>query len=1058
MNLQTRLLLPVVALVATPLLLLGWISHTKLHDLSSERTLQEMATVVDQLGQNVEARLQTAEANISFFSNSDLLKRYLLTTDEDNRHDELLPQLLGLFHSYQRTYPEYYEIRVLSPDGHEEARATSRPIINVSESEAHMEYFQRLQDSDGSVFTTIFQNPDNQDLSFLLIKPLLYTDVSLDPIPRKPTLRGYLAITLSTDFLRGIIDQGRVGETGWVYLSDDRGAILFHPDHRHKGRQQPPGLLSGIMSSIETGEVFKYHDEQANLYLGRQLHPQLYLVAALPVGDLLAASRSMSVMVSLLTFVAITLTIGLLLLALRRLLVRPILQLNRAATAIGQGDLQAEVRIHRNDELGQLAQSFNEMSGRLRDSHLELQERHRRLLAANEAAQAANRAKSRFLATMSHEIRTPMNGVLGMLELLGHTSLTEKQQRFIVTARRSGRSLLRIIDDILDFTKIEAGRLELNEVSFRLDELIEDLGDQFGPRAHSAGIELIHWIEPDVPLRLRGDVDRLHQIITNLLGNAIRFTEQGHVSLWVSLTRQNGSNPEAHPPGPPEQDDHTLLLFEVRDTGIGISADAQQKIFRAFSQADGSTTRKYGGTGLGLAITRQLVQLMGGQLGVESHAGKGSTFWFTVGLRQDLEESPPDATQHDLRGMRCLIVDGDPVSADALLRCVQANGMFAEAASTGADALRILRSSVERGIPFEVLIFTITLDDMTGEELRAKIEGDSRLPRIATLPVIPVSEESGDISPSDGDHPVFITKPVSPNKLNRGLKDLLSQSSTMQAEVPAATPRGSREPDLQDIRILVAEDNEVNQEVIQYMLEEWGCSVRIVEDGLKALQAIEEEEFDLVIMDCQMPQLDGYETTRRIRLNESKSSSNRYLPVIAVTANVMEEGIEACTNAGMDDYLSKPFNEGDLKRLLRKWISKKKEEVDSIPGHDPHGSGKDEILDEEVLEKLKLFQRKGKPNLMIRTIEAYLAHTQKRVAAMRDALQEGDAKTLSRLAHSLKSASANVGAIQLALICERLEEIGMAGRLQEALPLMKDVELLHVKICRALQSKYDEAA
>jgi signal transduction histidine kinase/DNA-binding response OmpR family regulator len=1015
-------------------------------------------TVVDQLGQNVEARLQTAEANISFFSNSDLLKRYLRTTDDAIRYDQLHSQLLRLFHSYQRTYPEYYEIRVLSPDGHEVARATSRPIINVSETESHMEYFQRLQDFDGSVFTTIFQNPDNQDLSFLLIRPLFYTDVSVDPIPRELTLKGYLAITLSIDFLRGIVEQGRVGATGWVYLSDDSGTILFHPDHRYKGRQQPSDLLSRIESSIETGETFKYHSEEVNLYLGRQLHPQLYLVAALPVRDLLAASRSMTVMVSLLTLLAIILTIGLLILALRKLLVRPILQLNRAATAIGQGDLQAEVRIHRDDELGQLAQSFNEMSGRLRDSHFELQERHRRLLAANEGAQAANRAKSRFLATMSHEIRTPMNGVLGMLELLGHTSLTEKQQRFIVTARRSGRSLLRIIDDILDFTKIEAGRLELNEVPFRLDELIEDLGDQFGPRAHSSGIELIHWIEPDVPLHLRGDADRLHQIITNLLGNAIRFTEQGHVSLWVSLSSQNGSHTQPISSAQGGQDDRTLLLFEVRDTGIGISADAQQRIFRAFSQADGSTTRKYGGTGLGLAITRQLVQLMGGQLGVESHAGKGSTFWFTIALRRDLEESPPDTTHHDLRGMRCLIADGDPISADALLRCVQANDMFAEVASTGAEALRILRSSMKRGIPFEVLIFTPRLDDMTGEELSAKIDGDSHLPEIPTLSVLPVAEEFGDIDPSDGDHPVFIPKPVSSNKLNRGLKDLLSRGSTREHEVAAAGPGGGGEHDFQNVRVLVAEDNEVNQEVIQYMLEEWGCSVRIVENGLKALQAIEEEEFDLVIMDCQMPQLDGYETTRRIRSRESKGSSNQRLPIIAVTANVMEEGIEACLSAGMDDYLSKPFNENDLKKLLRKWLFKRQGEVHSVPDDDPGVSGKEEVLDEAVLEKLKLFQRKGKPNLMIRTIEAYLTHTQKRVAAMGDALRKQDAETLHRLAHSLKSASANVGANQLASICEKLEEIGSTDRLEKALPLMEEVELLHAEVCRALQSKYDEAA
>ncbi len=718
-----------------------------------------------------------------------------------------------------------------------------------------------------------------------------------------------------------------------------------------------------------------------------------------------------------------------------RSIVNPVNALVTSAEKLAAGDFDHKLpESHSQDEISQLTRSFDAMRTAVKINEQELVQK-------TAAAEHAAKLKGEFLANMSHEVRTPINGVLGMTDLLLNTPLEKKQIRYAETISRSGKALLAVINDILDFSKIEAGKLELTESVFDLRLMVEDIAEMLVDAAHRKGVELIVDIPPGSHVAFNGDANRLRQVLINLMGNAIKFTNEGEITVRLSI----------------EDTEHNRVLakFEVNDTGIGVPEEQRSSIFESFVQADGTTTRNFGGTGLGLTISSKLAELMGGNIGMHGRASGGSTFWFTAVLEKvsiDVQE----AWQSDnaLAGKRVLIVDDNDTNREILSEQVSFWGANSVCVSSGAKALVELENAHEANTLFDIAILDMQMPHMNGLDLATCINKHELA--IDTRLVLLSSSSEHDLTEfeSMGITTVAI-KPVRQIELYNSLTAVITdrdiqckQEKNIAQKIDKNIFKGN---------VLVVEDNPVNQDMMLEVLRQFGINATLANNGEDALKTLEKYSFDVVLMDCQMPVMDGFAATEAIRAKEQKSGKGKRLPIVALTANAMEGDRQRCVESGMDEYMSKPVSNQDLKTMLSKWLElvdttdiqavSNEPDSDSLP-----------VIDAAIFSEVSDMCAQASAGFFGSLLDKYKVSSASDIKLLTDAIASRDGNSVGSIAHRLKSSSVSWGGKAMGNACQLLENAGKSEHLDTAADLLNNVCREHSRLLDALQHEEKKAA
>lgn len=749
------------------------------------------------------------------------------------------------------------------------------------------------------------------------------------------------------------------------------------------------------------------------------------------VDKLIAESRNAVLLVGLISISVIGLTIFFGYLLLKRLVGGIGFMVTAMNTMRHTGELEQPLDESGQDEISQMAVAFNML---IKDR----EQFEQQLIKAKELAEAGALSKSEFLSTMSHEIRTPMNGVLGMTELLEATELNKEQREYVLTILKSGELLLTILNDILDFSKLEAGKVELETISFNLEHMLYDVLQLLMVRTNNKELELILDYPPDYPRQFLGDPARLRQILFNLVGNSIKFTERGHVRVGI---RCDLTEPDV-----------AGIILEVEDTGVGITREQQENLFQSFTQADSSTTRKYGGTGLGLSISKQLVELMGGEIDIESEPGKGSTF--NVQLKLPLSEVPALIHKEDLSGIRVLLVDDNEVNRKLFGKLLDYFGTKPEVLEEPKLAVNMLLEAVAAGNPFRIAILDYNMPGLDGLTLGRAIRSESSLDDLS-LVMLTSSGERGDAKDfNSAGFTAYLTKPIRTDILRAALESVLGQATAdtkfiTRHIVTEDTNQVQHTEQQFKGHVLLVEDNLVNQKVATAMLTKLGFSIDLAEDGLQGLNRWRQGQYDLILMDCRMPNMDGYEATRLIRTEEQGAR----IPIIALTANASREDKDNCQNAGMDDFITKPFRNIDLIQTLQKWL-----EVVSVADIDIQlseeepeialdvTSDEQSIIDKQTFETLQELMGDLFPDL----IKAFNKVVMDCIEGIESWQPSDELDDFIRPPHSLKSSAANIGAMGLSQLAEEIETLARQEQIDESKEKLGNLKQEYEKVKVAL--------
>jgi two-component system, sensor histidine kinase and response regulator len=693
----------------------------------------------------------------------------------------------------------------------------------------------------------------------------------------------------------------------------------------------------------------------------------------------------------------------------------------------------------------------------LRLSAERLQESNVQLGHALQKAQEAARVKTSFLATVSHELRTPMNGVIGMTGLLMDTEPSDEQRSYIETIRQCGEALLDLINHILEYGKLEAGKLELECIDFNLRTSVEDVLGQFAERAQRKGLEITGLVHTAVPTGLRGDPGRLRQILTNFVGNAIKFTDHGEVTIQAFLEQ--------------DEPDSVVVRFEVTDSGIGIHPDVQARLFQPFTQADSSTSRKYGGTGLGLAISKQLAEQMGGRVGIISRSGHGSTFWCTARLRKQTASPFAIMPSAELKGRRVLIVDDNVSNRTILHHLLTGWGMVNDQAQDAASAVALIEQRAENGLFYDVAIVDMLMPGKDGLQLakELKVHPIGSQVRLVILTSL-IQRGHAELARQAG-FLAYLTKPVRHDQLSNclrtvlGLPELVIEGSVNVIAPPAAQliTQHTIAEILSAPRVLVAEDNLINQKLTVRMLEKLGYQSDVVGNGQEVLAALECGSYVVILMDCQMPVVDGFEATRLIRQREStaqeaaaaEAASAEHIPIVALTANAMHGDRERCLAAGMDDYLTKPVRKEDLKGVLDRWIPLSTHPHVTNSGRtDPHQEGPGAEALSMIFDVATMLRHiGGDTELLEQLIELFLHRYQAMLEEIRTALANKDQLAIEQAAHMLKGTAGNLCAPEVVLAAGQLEALGRLGTLLDGPVIYAQLESAVLRLVRIFEKR-----